>query len=845
MTSRRTRSVLSIALLTTLSASLLSTVPVAANAAPGGTAENAASEPRKALPQRITKVARVELRERPKGKPTKVAAPVLSQSSTETSSSSPDRASGPQASVLAPTSTFVVNYSGFTAEQQASYQSAIDVLKTLIVAPQPIVINASFASLPPGVVGSAGPTYLQPLPDNSVQGHTFYPAALANQKTNSDTDPAQADVQTQFGTAFNSQWYFGTGTVPSNLIDFKSVVMHEVWHGLGFLGSMDVRSGLGSWGFGTPIPAVYDRHTTNTAGVPLLDGSAFPKGSAALAGQLTGGALQFVGANTRRSNGGANPRLYAPSTWEPGSSYAHLNEATFPAGNANSLLTPSIAAGETIHSPGPISLGIFRDMGWNTKIVPAATVAPTATAGVGSVTVSWTAPDNGGDTISSYVVRPSNGGAPMTVSGNVTSTTFSGLAAGTPVSFTVVAANGIGSSPTSSSSAAVTPTSDGTTVVPVGPAGSKLVPLAPVRVLDTRVGTGSRVGAVTGGESIDVQVTGLLGVPSTGVTAVVLNVIAVAPSNTSFVTAYPTGPSRPLASSLNPTAGITAPNMVVVKVGAGGKVSLFNSDGSTQLVADIAGYYTDTGAGSTFAPLAPARVLDTRDGTGSRVGAVTGGESIDVQVTGLLGVPSTGVTAVMLNVIAVAPSNTSFVTAYPTGPSRPLASSLNPTAGITAPNMVLVKVGAGGKVSLFNSDGSTQLVADIAGYFTDAGAGSVFQPLTPSRVLDTRDGTGSRVGAVTGGESINVQVTGLLGVPSTGVTAVVLNVIAVAPSSTSFVTGYPTGPTRPLASSLNPTAGITAPNMVVVKVGAGGKVSLFNSAGNTQFVADVAGYYTS
>jgi hypothetical protein len=95
------------------------------------------------------------------------------------------------------------------------------------------------------------------------------------------------------------------------------------------------------------------------------------------------------------------------------------------------------------------------------------------------------------------------------------------------------------------------------------------------------------------GGTISLQVTGLAGVPASGVTAVVLNVTAVAPTTSSFVTVYPSGQPRPLASNLNITAGSVRPNLVVVQVGADGKVSLFNSGGRTDLVADLAGYYTD------------------------------------------------------------------------------------------------------------------------------------------------------------------------------------------------------------------------------------------------------------
>ncbi len=88
-----------------------------------------------------------------------------------------------------------------------------------------------------------------------------------------------------------------------------------------------------------------------------------------------------------------------------------------------------------------------------------------------------------------------------------------------------------------------------------------------------------------------------------------------------------------------------------------------------------------------------------------------------------------------------------------------------------------------------------------------------------------------------------MTVTGLGGVPATGVTAVVLNVTAVSPSAGTYVTAWPTGETRPPASNLNVPPGDVRPNLVIVKVGAGGKVSFYNDAGTTDLIADVAGYY--
>jgi alpha-tubulin suppressor-like RCC1 family protein len=151
-------------------------------------------------------------------------------------------------------------------------------------------------------------------------------------------------------------------------------------------------------------------------------------------------------------------------------------------------------------------------------------------------------------------------------------------------------------------------------------------------------------------------------------------------------------------------------------------VSLFNSAGSTHLIADVEGWFAD---GSGFAPVLPARLLDTRRGGGTidglgAPGVPVGADGVlDLKVLGRGGVPAVGVGSVVLNVTAVDPSSAGFVTVWPAGSPKPTASNLNFPAGDTRPNLVVVRVGAGGMVSLFNSAGSTHLIGDVEGWFPE------------------------------------------------------------------------------------------------------------------------------
>src|SRR5665648_431547 len=248
-----------------------------------------------------------------------------------------------------------------------------------------------------------------------------------------------------------------------------------------------------------------------------------------------------------------------------------------------------------------------------------------------------------------------------------------------------------------------------------------------------------------------------------------------------------------------------------------------------------------------FTPLSPSRLLDTRAGVGAPKAPVVAGGTVALQVTGRGGVPASGVSAVVLNVTVTAPTRAGYLTVYGDGTTRPLASNLNFIPAQTVPNLVIAPVGANGKVALYNgSAGTVQLIADVSGYYL-AGAPSVagaFGSLSPSRLLDTRDGVGAPRAPVVAGGTVHLKVTGRGGVPAFGVSAVVLNVTVTAPTRAGYLTVYGAGFPRPTASNLNFIPGQTVPNLVIAPVGTGGKVDLYNgSTGTLQLIADVSGYY--
>jgi hypothetical protein len=269
-----------------------------------------------------------------------------------------------------------INYFGDTcttwpAEAQAAFQYAADIWATYLQSSVPITINACWATnLPQGVLGHSGSRNLIRDFTGAPVASTWYPVSLANALYGDDLDPGAPDIEIAYSSMFN--WYFGIdGNPGAGQYDLVTVVMHEITHGLGFAGSMSVTSGQGSWGIG-PYPMVYDRFTENGSGQELINTSIFPNPSSALATQLTSNNLFFNGMNTRTANGGANPKIYAPSTWSQGSSYSHLDFSTYK-DTENGLMVYALRSAMAIHVPGPVTMGILRDIGWETSSSPCIT----------------------------------------------------------------------------------------------------------------------------------------------------------------------------------------------------------------------------------------------------------------------------------------------------------------------------------------------------------------------------------------------------------------------------------------------------------------------------------------
>ena len=282
-------------------------------------------------------------------------------------------------------------------------------------------------------------------------------------------------------------------------------------------------------------------------------------------------------------------------------------------------------------------------------------------------------------------------------------------------------------------------------------ANSGLRAVTPVRVFDTRHGTGgvpvAKVGALDGsGTALEVSILSAIGQSAGAVSAVSLNVTATGTSVSKYggyVTVYPCGGAPPNSSNLNFVANQSVPNAVIVPVSATGTVC-FYVYGQADLIADVNGWFA---GGSGFNSLAPTRVFDTRSGIGgvpvARVGALDGsGMALKVQVAGTNGVPALGAAAVMMNVTVDATTASAYggyVTAYPCDVTLPNSSNINFVSGQTIANSVVAPLSVNGEVC-FYVYGQAHVLADITGWLA-AGA-TVYTAMTPVRFSDTRSGLG-------------------------------------------------------------------------------------------------------
>jgi hypothetical protein len=352
--------------------------------------------------------------------------------------------------------------------------------------------------------------------------------------------------------------------------------------------------------------------------------------------------------------------------------------------------------------------------------------------------------------------------------------------------------------------ATVIPASHFDTAAAAITATSAYTAVSPTRVLDSRIGLGVP-GKLSTGSSFVLDIGGVAPVPA-GASAVVLNVTATNADGPGFVSAWPADKTRPTTSVINfESVGQTIANLVTVPMDAAGGVAFFAQTG-VDLIADVQGYYAPVSSSSAgrFKPMTPNRVLDTRLSNAIHTGPVAPGQTVDIDFRPW-GVADDAI-AVVLNVTVTAATAPGYWTAFAAGTERPVASNLNVTTpGQTIANQVITPV-AGGAATFFSQSGGA-LIVDIAGYYTGAstvvGTDGLFVPVSPYRLVDTRDPLNGGPNKLLAGWQISVPVRGRAGIPFTGATAVVVNATVTDTSNAGFFTLWPSGTSRPVVSNLN------------------------------------------
>jgi hypothetical protein len=380
-----------------------------------------------------------------------------------------------------------------------------------------------------------------------------------------------------------------------------------------------------------------------------------------------------------------------------------------------------------------------------------------------------------------------------------------------------------------------------------GGLATSYVPIAPIRILDTRGSSALQPKSSLTLTPIDAAVSAAIsakGVDPAKVEAVAINLTAIDTFGPGFLTAWPTGSDQPNISSLNhQTARAVVPNLAIVPLGTNGQISIYSLSG-TDLSIDVQGVFerADSSIGGRFIPIVPDRAIDTRESTPIGVG-----KSIVVDLTGQIPVTAS---AAVLNIAATETVGPGYLTVWANGVPRPdPAANLNyPAANYTVANSVITGVNAG-KVRIF-SLASADVVVDVVGYMTgdnDEGGDvseGLYVPLLPQRLWDSRPNEAPcRTSNIGAGKTASLAVAGQLQVPSTGVSAVTMNLTMTGTLRAGFLEAFPSETKRPDPySSVNAVrSGQTVGNHAVVAINAGG-IDLFSSHG-TDFVADITGYF--
>jgi spore germination protein YaaH len=377
-------------------------------------------------------------------------------------------------------------------------------------------------------------------------------------------------------------------------------------------------------------------------------------------------------------------------------------------------------------------------------------------------------------------------------------------------------------------------------------AGARFVGLAPTRVVDTRTGLGLS-GPLVSGAARTFALAGRGGVAAIAV-AVTGTVTVTGQTSPGFLSIGPFAATLSRSSVINTPVGDTrAVGFTVALSHSGPVAAMWTGTGGSRanVIVDVTGYFVPGTSGSTFVPLTPARLVDTRDGTGLSGPMVTGVPRT-FAVTGRGGVPA-GATAVTGNLAAVVPGSAGYITLGPSVAANPATSSLNTPRGDTRAASVTLPLDASGRLALVwkGAPGSrTNVIFDVTGYFVGNGSGSTFYGIDASRVLDTRVANGLS-GAFGARVARALQATGRGAVPLDAV-AVTGALAVIRPTGAGWLIVGPGGSPLGSTSSMNLPAGDIRANGFTSRIGGSGVLSMvfFGPKGSSaNVILDVTGYF--
>jgi hypothetical protein len=403
-------------------------------------------------------------------------------------------------------------------------------------------------------------------------------------------------------------------------------------------------------------------------------------------------------------------------------------------------------------------------------------------------------------------------------------------------------------------------------VAPLVAASGYFTPLArPVRILDTRktnpFASGQTSPLYVGGPS------GKAGLPPSGVSSAVFNLtVTGGTASTDYVTAFPTGTTRPTASSINFKKGWTGANLVTVRLGTNGEVSFYNNAGHVHLIVDVVGWYSSGAASAQgeFQEAQPQRLVDTND---PGIGAVEphGTLTLPLDYSGDMSAgnhhtetPNPQINAMAINLTAVNPTGAGYLTAWSGSAPVPTTSVLNFASGRTTTNLAVVPTRACPvavcsdpdttslpSITIYNgSSVRVHILIDAWGFYDKGGltpSGLVYKALTsPIRIVDTRPPLSQ--GTTTLGTATTRTVTAPGTVADASTQLLVQNVTAV-PQTNTYVTLWRAGTSRPGVSNLDPLAGRTVATLAYTGVGTTNNFSIYNNSNTTNVIIDVAGSF--